>query len=202
MEAAKAVESATAVIRFRTETNDRTSSQYVRTERNATHRFHRQNGAGTDVAVYEGPNIKAMAVAGENGTEYVRIGDDDGSQVSNSGLTEVFLLAKLQTMPYEAVGTVERNGTTLTEYEATGPGYFAVQENVTVDSFASTLLVDQRGLVRYFHHEVEFRRGDRTRRVELTLRYAAVGTTDVTVPDWLDEVRRPDDEGTSEGSDE
>jgi hypothetical protein len=187
------VESVTVQSTTRTRTGDRSSVLYSRTERNATHLFHRQNGS-MNVTIYDGPERKVMKVAGENGPEYVRLGDGNESrQTEKSGSSPVLQLAKLQTMPYEKVGTVERNGTTLTKYEATGPGYYAVQEDLTVESFDSTLLVDASGLVRYFHHEVTYRRDGENIYTETTLRYVSVGTTDVTMPEWLDEVRKRDD---------
>lgn len=102
-------------------------------------------------------------------------------------------------------GTVERNGTTLTRYEARGAENFTEFRNRTdlgptganlsnvdanVSEISAVLFVDRTGLIYEFRFELT----GTAQGQDVTLSFAVtttnVGTTNVEDPDWLDEARQ------------
>lgn len=102
-------------------------------------------------------------------------------------------------------GIVDREGETVTRYEATGRKNFSDFRNATdlgtlegldanatdstVDSVNATLYVGPDGLVHEFHFSFAGTSEDERTALEFTVRTTKVGLTNVDPPAWLDEAR-------------
>lgn len=183
---------ASSVSRTETETHSTVTSTYL--ERDGDRSLFRTEGAGPNVSVFHGEGVSVMKTVSDGEEHYAILGGANDSAEQTDADTDpesvvVLKLVKLQLLPYEEVGTVTRNGTTLTKYEATGPGYYASDEaadDVSVESYDSTVLVGEGGLVRLFHYEVVVEHSEETVTKKVTVRYEDVGTTTVTKPEWVE----------------
>lgn len=148
-------------------------------------------------------NQSYLKTVRNNETHYARLGTPNVSEETSQNVSIARIVSEFRGLwftPYEKVGTVTRNGTTFTKYEATGPGYYAngTVGNETIASFSATVLVGEDGLVRYFQEEIVYER-DGNRMVDVrTVRYVDVNVTDVSRPNWLDEFEVDDDEDENE----
>ena len=198
------VESVTIRTTSREEGGNRTYYSNSVTKATESRELYRTNGSvlGTMVRYTEG-NQSYLKMVRENETHYAELGTPNVSEETSQNLSTAVIaldLLDLWLAPYEEAGTVTRNGTTLTKYEATGPGYYAegATGNRTVASFSGTVLIDEDGLVRYFHREIVYERdGVRTTSMT-TVQYVDVNATEVERPDWLDEFEDHGDEGEDE----
>ena len=196
------VESVTVRTTSRTEGPNVTFYSETVTKASENRELYRTNGPilGTIVRYTEG-NRSYVKTVRDNETHYTRLGGPNMTAEARTNLSVLMAVQKFRGLwfaPYEEAGTVTRNGTTLTKYEATGPGYYTEQTvgNQTVASFSATVLVDEDGLVRYFREEIVYERdGNRTTDVR-TVQYVNVNATKVQRPDWLDEF------GVDDGEDE
>ncbi|PSQ46172.1 hypothetical protein BRD15_09790 [Halobacteriales archaeon SW_6_65_15] len=198
----------------RSETGGRSTVVVTHYERDGNRSLLRTNATGGETAIYHGETVSMMKTVRDGEASYLLLGNSTDDNVETNVTTDpasafVVELAKLQLMPYEEVGTVTRNGTTMTKYEATGPGYYASDElagESSVESYTSTVLIDEDGLVRLFHQEVVVERGGETVIEETTLRFEDVGTTTVTEPEWVenayDETANTETEGDEDTDDE
>lgn len=193
----------------RSETKNHSTVMSTHFERDGTRSLLRTEGAGMNTTIYHGENVSVMKTVQDGEANYLLLGDGSDGDAETDAATDpasavVMELAKLQLMPYEEVGTVTRNGTTMTKYEATGPGYYAsgaLGDDASVESYTSTVLVDEDGLVRLFHHEVAVERGGETVMEEVTVRYDEVGTTTVVEPDWVENAYNQTDESDGTADD-
>jgi outer membrane lipoprotein-sorting protein len=186
-------DSLTASSVSRTETGSHSTVISTFLERDGDRSLFRTEGAGPNVFVFHGEDVSVMRTVSDGDEHYAILGGANDSAEQTDAVDPesavVLELSKLQLLPYEEVGTVTRNGTTLTKYEATGPGYYASDEvagDVSVESYNSTVLVGEDGLVRLFHQKVVVERGGETVTKAVTVRYEDVGTTTVTKPDWVE----------------
>jgi hypothetical protein len=198
----------------RSETGGRSTVVATHYERDGNRSLLRTNATGGETAIYHGETVSMMKTVRDGEARYLLLGNSTDDNVETNVTTDpasafVVELAKLQLMPYEEVGTVTRNGTTMTKYEATGPGYYASDElagESSVESYTSTVLIDEDGLVRLFHQEVVVEGGGETVIEETTLRFEDVGTTTVTEPEWVenayDETANTETEGDEDTDDE
>lgn len=198
------VESVTIRTTSREEGGNGTYNSKSVTKATESRELYRTNGSilGKMVRYTEG-NQSYLKTVRDNETHYAKIGTPNVSEAASRNLSTAMVALDflgLWLAPYEETGTVTRNGTTLTKYEATGPGYYAEQTlgERTVASFSSTVLIDEDGLVRYFHREVVYERNGERTTSTTTVRYVAVNATDVERPDWLSEFESDGDEGEDE----
>lgn len=198
------VENVTIRTTSRVEGPNRTFYSDTVTKASENRELYRTNGSILETMVrYTEGNQSYLKTVHDNETHYARLGKPNASEEAGQNVSIALITSEFRGIwfaPYEKVGTVTRNGTTLTRYEATGPGYYAEQTvgNQTVASFSATVLVDEDGLVRYFREEIVYERdGNRMTDVR-TVRYVDVNATDVSRPHWLDEFEVDDDEDENE----
>ncbi|RRJ28059.1 DUF7537 family lipoprotein [Halocatena pleomorpha] len=98
----------------------------------------------------------------------------------------------LANISFEAAGTVTRDGATLYRYNSTGvddpEAFFYTTEFVTIDaieSVDSTLLVDEKGLIRVFEVTVTHSSDGETEEGTISYRVTDIDATAVEKPDWL-----------------
>lgn len=142
---------------------------------------------------------------------YRRGGTDDGSlggvqPVNLSSATNANLAKEVaESINWTQTGVVDRDGETLTRYEATGrenftdfrddtdlgslEGLGANASEATIDSVNATLLVSPDGLVREFRFRLTGTTDGKSIVMQFAVRTTDVGATDATPPDWLDEAR-------------
>lgn len=102
-------------------------------------------------------------------------------------------------------GTVERNGTTLTRYEASGQESFAdfrnqtvigpsdgnlTDLNASVSEISAVMFVNRNGLVREFSFELNGTRDGGPVSLSFAVEIVDVSATTVEDPDWLEEARQ------------
>jgi hypothetical protein len=106
-------------------------------------------------------------------------------QTLNRPLTLLFEFGR-----FEGVGTVTRYGRTLIEYRLVAPSLDRRQvQNASVESATGRLLVDQDGIVRFGHIDIQGRESGSPLIVEIEYEVTSRGNVSVTPPDWLARAR-------------
>ncbi|MFB6171903.1 MAG: hypothetical protein ABEJ23_05165 [Haloarculaceae archaeon] len=147
---------------------------------------------------------------GDSATVRYRRGAGDATgdprPVNVSGATSADLVRQVaERINWTQTGVVERNGTTLTRYAASGRENFTdfrrgadlqpldgLNESAagaSLDDVNATLLVTPDGLVREFHFAFSGTRDGTPVTLQFTVRITDVGSTDAAPPDWLGEAR-------------
>lgn len=101
-------------------------------------------------------------------------------------------------------GTVERNGTTLTRYEASGRENFTDFRNrsafgpagtnltdfdASVSELSAVMFVDRNGVIHEFRFELAGSSGGESVSLTFVVRTTDIGSTVVEEPEWLDEAK-------------
>lgn len=105
-------------------------------------------------------------------------------------------------------GTVERNGTTLTRYEATGHANFTDFRNesalgptgtnltdldASVSDVSAVMFVDRTGVIHEFRFELRGTTAGESVSLSFVVRTSDIGSTTVAEPSWLDEAKSETD---------
>lgn len=178
------------------------SRQTIVLKETETREYYRLNASGMEMGRYTEGNDSYVKTVWNNNTSYIRTRTPDKTSRQRSNFTIMLHTVDFNGLwlaPYEKVGTVTRNGTPLTTYEATGPGYYAtsIGTNTTIETFSATVSIDRNGLIRYYHERLVYETNGTRMIQERTIRYTDVGTTELHRPDWVDEVTTTDDERDS-----
>ncbi len=94
---------------------------------------------------------------------------------------------------FEEAGTVTRDDETLLRYNATDiedPDAFintSEISNDSIESFNSTVLVNEEGIVRSFEFDMTYTADGETEEASLMIRVTDIDSTTVKEPDWLEE---------------
>lgn len=120
---------------------------------------------------------------------------DPGRGFAANTFSSEQLLADVLNASESSVEAVEREGENWYRVRADGEDqtftYNAPNGTVEVNAtnVTATALVAPSGLVRNVTYEFDFERGNVSGHRTMTVRYSAVGTTEVAVPAWVDEAR-------------
>lgn len=142
--------------------------------------------------------------SGDDATVRYRQGDGVTPVNATSAMRADLATEAAESINWTQTGVVERNGTTLTRYVATGRENFTNfrgtdlgtldqldtnATDATTDSMNATLLVSSNGLVREFRFSFAGTADGEPAALQFTVRTTDVGTTDAAPPDWLDEAK-------------
>jgi hypothetical protein len=93
---------------------------------------------------------------------------------------------------WEANGTTQIDGMTVTTYTATGVQNktdLNIQQSTTVSDPRASMAIDSNGIVRTYSASYSFGDGSDMTSIEVTQRITDIGTTTVSEPDWLSNAR-------------
>jgi hypothetical protein len=161
---------------------------------------HTQTGTGVSVAgitiedthIYTNGSVTFWNV-GASGEGYRR---DSGRGFAANTFSSAQLLAEVLNGSETSVEAVERDGETWYRVRVASDdrtfAYNAPNGTSEVDAadVTATALVAPSGLVRNVTYEFDFARGNVSGHRTMTIRYSAVGETEVAIPAWVEDAQR------------
>jgi hypothetical protein len=121
---------------------------------------------------------------------------DEGRGFAENTFSSTQLLAEILNASETSVEQVERDGATRFRVRADSDAQTFTYNapngttDVNATNVTATALVDSTGLVRNVTYEFDFVRGDVSGHRRMTIRYSAVGETEVAVPAWVADAER------------
>lgn len=122
--------------------------------------------------------------------------DDLGHSLAGSLTASAQVAATVRAVDYERSGTVTYDGDKLAVYVANGTDSVdtsgAMFHGETITAFSSTLVLDpETGIVHKLKttRTTDYLRTDEPATIEQTLRFSAIGSTNVDKPEWVSQAK-------------